>query len=176
MKKKLQILIDKNIFLKILNQKDVSKNYVNWLNDYEVTKFTEQKNCKHTFKSVKSFVKEKYISDNDYLFGIYFNNMHIGNIKLGPILWNHKSAEVSYFIGEKEYWGKGIASICLKALIDFSINTLLLEKINAGYYDLNIGSARVFEKCGFIKEGEKKNNIIFEGKRINLILVGYFKK
>ncbi len=95
----MQFLIDKNIFLKTLNQKDVSKNYVNWLNDYEVTKFTEQKNCKHTFKSVKSFVIEKYISNNDYFFGIYFNNTHIGNIKLGPILCNHKSAEVSYLIG-----------------------------------------------------------------------------
>ena len=30
------------IFLKELNVSDVSKNYVSWLNDYEIVKYTEQ--------------------------------------------------------------------------------------------------------------------------------------
>ena len=37
-----------NIQLKELNQKLVSDKYINWLNDYEITKLTEQKYFKHT--------------------------------------------------------------------------------------------------------------------------------
>ena len=32
--------------------------------------------------------------------------MHIGNIKIGPIDVNNKSAELSYLIGDKSFWGK----------------------------------------------------------------------
>ena len=55
----------------------------------------------------------------------------------------------------------------------YASSELSIKKINAGYYDLNIGSAKVLGKCGFNVEGEKLSDIVFEGKRINSILVGY---
>lgn len=168
-----QIIIDDLISLRTLVASDVSEKYVVWLNDYEVTKYTEQRYYEHTLDSILDFVTEKYESKNDILFGIFSNNLHIGNIKLGPIRWEHQSAEVSYFIGDRDFWGKGIASKCVRSLVEYAISELSLKKINAGYYDLNIGSAKVLEKCGFNVEGEKLSDIIFEGKRINSILVGY---
>jgi RimJ/RimL family protein N-acetyltransferase len=86
------------------------------------------------------------------------------------------SAEVSYFIGEKNFWGKGIASKCVKTITQFGVSDLGLKKINAGYYENNIGSAKILEKCGFVVEGVKVSDIIFEKKRINSVLVGYVPK
>ena len=40
MKKDVFIKIDETSFIKVLNKADVTENYVMWLNDYEVTKFT----------------------------------------------------------------------------------------------------------------------------------------
>ena len=51
--------VDENTFLRILNKDDVTERYIAWLNDYEVTKFTEQKYFKHTYESVLKFVLEK---------------------------------------------------------------------------------------------------------------------
>ena len=101
---------------KILKKSDVTPKYISWLNDYEVTQFTEQKYLKHNYESVLNFVIEKYKSEQDFLFGIFYKNSHIGNMKLGPIKWEHKSAEISFFIGEKDFWGKGIATKCIKKL------------------------------------------------------------
>ena len=95
----------------------MTESYVGWLNDYEVTKFTEQKYFKHTFESTKSFVNQKYDSENDLLFGIFFDSTHIGNIKLGPIKFNNLSAEVSYIIGEKKILGK---RYCIKMCKNYS--------------------------------------------------------
>jgi len=81
-------------------------------------------------------------------------------------------ATVSYFIGDKAFWGKGITSAVIKRVIKFALSDLTLKKINAGYYENNIGSAKVLEKCGFSIEGVKRSDIIFDGERINLILVG----
>ena len=86
---------------KFRTDKDVGSKYKKWMNDFEVHKFTEQKYKKHTLKDIKSFVTQKNKSKNEFLFGIFLkeNNNHIGNIKLGPINFMHKTAEISYFIG-----------------------------------------------------------------------------
>ena len=70
--KDIEIKVNEQIFLKVLKLKDVSESYVNWLNDYEVTKFTEQKYFRHTLESTKTFVSQKYNSEGDllwYFFG-----------------------------------------------------------------------------------------------------------
>tara|TARA_B100001094_G_scaffold333136_1_gene408928 strand:+ start:3181 stop:3729 length:549 start_codon:yes stop_codon:yes gene_type:complete len=172
-KKNIEIKVDEKILLKVLTQNDVSESYVEWLNDYEVTKFTEQKYFRHTLESTKTFVCQKYDSESDLLFGIFFDGTHIGNIKLGSIKFEHMSTEVSYFIGEKEFWGKGIASKCVETVVHFAVTELDLKKINAGYYENNTGSAKVLQKCGFVVERNIISNAIFEDKPINFIFVGY---
>ena len=111
------------------------------MNDYEVTKYTEQRHRSHTSRDVEEFVEEKFNSQSDLLFGIFVDERHIGNIKLGPINFIHKSAEISYFIGEKELWGKGYATKAIKLIIKIAKrkNLLLSEATLFNYH-------RVFDK------------------------------
>lgn len=176
MKKDVVIKIDDQCLMRVLSKDDVSEDYVAWLNDEEVVKYTYQKNVTHNLKSAEAYVVEKLESENELLFGIFYNHEHIGNLVLGPISWEHKSAGVSYLIGNKNFWGKGLASKAVKAAVDYAIDELAVEKINAGYFEVNIGSARVLEKCGFVVEGKRVKDILFEGKRIDMILVGYLAK
>ena len=171
--KNIKIKVNEQICLRVLRLHDVSECYVEWLNDYEVTKFTEQRYFRHTVESTQTFVRQKDNSEGDLLFGIFFGGRHIGNIKLGPIRFEHMSAKVSYFIGEKKFWGKGIASKCVETVVHFAVKELGLKKINAVYYENNIGSTKVLEKCGFVVEGNKISDVIFENKRIGSVLVGY---
>lgn len=59
--------------------------------------------------------------------------------------------EVGYWIG-KEYWGKGIATKALAALLDI----VKMRPLYAHVAKHNIGSRRVLEKCGFTVVGEDK--------------------
>ena len=83
------------------------------------------------------------------------------------------AADVSYFIGDKNYWGRGIATKCVNSVVKYGIEFLFLKRIGAGYYELNIGSEKVLKKCGFNFEGRRISDVKFEGKRIDSILVGY---
>ena len=49
----------KNLLLRKLKLSDVGKEYFKWMNDYEVTKFTEQRFKKHSLSDIKNFIKEK---------------------------------------------------------------------------------------------------------------------
>tara|TARA_B100000795_G_C22717446_1_gene406054 strand:- start:388 stop:906 length:519 start_codon:yes stop_codon:yes gene_type:complete len=166
----------KKIILKRLNlKKDISKKYQNWMNDLEVHKYTEQKYVKHSIKDIKKFVKEKNKSKDEFLYGIFIKNndlnVHIGNIKLGPINFLHKNAYLSYFIGEKELWGKGYTTLAIKEIIKIA-KKMGLKKIKAGLSENNIGSKNVLIKNNFKLEGKLQSELIYNGKRINHSLFG----
>ena len=76
--KKITLKINKNLYLKTLEEKKCSKKYVNWLNDYEITKFTEQKNYKHNISSIKSFVKKKNFHRMKYYLLLFSKKITLG--------------------------------------------------------------------------------------------------
>ena len=164
------------IILKKLNlKKDISKKYQNWLNDFEVQRYTEQKYKKHSLADIRNFVRKKNKSKNEFLYGIFLKknnlNIHIGNIKLGPINLIHKYAAISYFIGEKELWGKGYTTLAIKEIIKIA-KKKGIKKLKAGLYEMNIGSKKVLIKNGFKIEGKFKSEIIYKGKRFNVYWFG----
>jgi len=69
-------------------------------------------------------------------------------------LWSkkHRRGEVWYKIHSK-YWNKGFATETLVAMIDFGFDKLNLHRIQAGCAVDNIGSIKVLEKVGMIREG-----------------------
>ena len=166
----------KKIILRKLNlTKDISNKYLKWMNDLEVHKYTEQKYIKHSLINIRKFVKEKNKSKDEFLYGIFLKrnslNTHIGNIKLGPVNFLHKIGEISYFIGERELWGKGYTTLAIKEIIKIA-KKMGLKKLKAGLYEMNIGSKKVLEKNGFKIEGKFKSELIFKNKRVDHYFFG----
>lgn len=161
------------IYLKKLNPKiHANKEYLGWMNSFEIHKYTEQKYKKHTIKDIKRFIVDKNKSKNEFLYGIFLKKkIHIGNIKLGPINFFHKLAEISLFIGNKTYTGKGYASLAVKKIINIA-KKKGIKKLNAGVYSINKESIKLFSKLKFKKEGILVKNIIYNKKRYNSIIFG----
>ena len=164
-----------NIELKELNRKLISVDYINWMNNKRVIKFTEQRFVKNTKKKIIKFVEEKKKSKIEYLFGIYSvekKKVHIGNIKLGPINNIHKYAEISYIIGNLQYQNKGFATQAIKKILVISKKKYKLKKIIASVYSSNIASRKVLEKNKFKLEGIIKKKFIFNKKRLDQLIFG----
>lgn len=64
----------------------------------------------------------------------------------------YKRAEVWYKI-HSDFWKKGYATESLKAVINFGFESLKLHRIEAGCAVENIGSIKVLEKSGMLREG-----------------------
>lgn len=74
--------------------------------------------------------------------GIMFaDGLHSADMKPGH-------AEIGYWIG-KPYWGQGLIPEAVRALLARSFTELKLDAVWCGYYDGNVKSGRVIEKCGF---------------------------
>ena len=173
--KSLNLKVSSEISLQILTENLVTQSYVSWLNEYEIMALTEQVGLNHTMESTKNYVHSCYHNSLIYFFGIFFNDRHIGNIKLGPINEKHSTAEISYVIGCREYWGQGIASKVINAILLFGFTELGLHKISASAYENNIGSIKALLKNKMKIEGTFKENLLYENKRIDLISLGVLK-
>ena len=77
------------------------------------------------------------------------------------------NGEIGYWLGQK-YWGKGIGTHVVGALIQIAFDELNLYRVYAEVFENNIASTRVLEKNGLVKEATLKNAIIKDGKHQNL--------
>jgi ribosomal-protein-alanine N-acetyltransferase len=161
-------------FLRPIMQEDISLVYVGWLNDPEVNQYLETKYHTQTLETVRAFVTAKMKSSDEFLFAICDRQTktHLGNIKIGPVNPHHKTADISLFIGDKSMWGKGAASEAIYLASNFAFSELKLNKLKAGCYARNLGSAKAFGKCGYQKEGVLRKSIIFEGNAEDSFLFG----
>jgi len=174
MEKLIPPLLAKNIILRPISFKDVTEQYLNWLNDPLVNKYLEVRHTIQTLTNVGEFVASKINADNEHLFAICDRetSRHIGNIKLGPIDNIHKRADISLFIGDKDFWGKGLASQAITALSIFALTTLKLNKLMASCYQDNQASVKAFKHAGFLVEGSSPDYLLLNGKPHNLIWMG----
>jgi len=161
------------IKLERLDIHHISDDYLNWMNDYEVVKYTESRHIVHTMESLKAFISQANNAFNYCLAIVDISSgKHIGNIKIGNIHPIYKYADVGLIIGNKDFYGKGIATEAIKLCVDFAFKQLKLHRLSAGIYDVNIGSIKAFEKAGFVREGCEKEKYLFEGKRIDSYIYG----
>jgi ribosomal-protein-alanine N-acetyltransferase len=74
-----------------------------------------------------------------------------------------KLTHLGYLLKQK-YWNKGYATEALKRLLEFSFIENNVYRIHTGCLKENIGSEKIMQKCGFIKEAEFKEYEFHDGK------------
>ena len=156
----------KRIYLKTLIEDDASEEYVGWINDKDVNQYLETKRT--TLEELRSYITKKKEDENCLFLGIYFkeNNKHIGNIKLEPIDFKKKIATMGMLIGDKKYWGRGLATEALNLLVEWSFNNLDLDEIDLGVLKDNAAAIRVYEKAGFKIKAEKEKGFTMSRRRM----------
>ncbi len=94
----------------------------------------------------KNFTFKVVLSKSKAFIGLI--SLNLGNPKF-------KIAEVWYKL-HSDFWNKGYATEALNRILEFGFSDLKLHRIEAGCAVENIGSIRVLEKVGMIKEGRKR--------------------
>jgi ribosomal-protein-alanine N-acetyltransferase len=153
---------------------DLNATYLSWLNDQTVNRYLETRFIPQTLEALQEYWQTHRDDPASPWFAICLraDGRHIGNIKLGPIQWLHRRADLSLFIGDRNCWGQGYASEAITAVRDWAFAELDLQKLNAGIYAGNLGSRRAFEKCGFSLEGTLRDEVVSGGERLDMWRVG----
>lgn len=95
----------------------------------------------------------------------------VGTLKIYDIDYLARRASIGVMVGERAAWGRGIASDAIQAACRFIFDVLGFRKVTAGYLATNVGMHRVFEKNGFDIEGVLREQVFFEGKLVDHLMV-----
>lgn len=165
------------IYLREVRETDVNINYYSWINDPSINQYLETRFFPRSIQNIGQFVNLMDGKSDEILFAICDkdNHSHIGNIKIGPINWIHRFGDISLLIGDKNYWGKGIATEAIKLVTHFGFNHLNLHKIKAGCYADNEGSKRAFLKVGYKVEGILRKHFFSNGDFQDAIVLGIIR-
>jgi RimJ/RimL family protein N-acetyltransferase len=164
-----------DLLLRSLSAGDAFGPYAAWMRDPEITRFLEVRFAAPDEAALAAYIVRMNGSEDNLLLGLFPQtepHRHIGNIKLGPIDKNHKSASIGIAIGAKDCWGKGFASQAVAALSDYAFGVLGLERLEAGFYAENEQSQRAFKRAGFVEEGRRRGGRLLDGIRTDEILMG----
>jgi RimJ/RimL family protein N-acetyltransferase len=148
-----EILIDDAwVITQLLMNYNVSKHLWEAPHPYSIEDALEFIKCANTyFKTMKAlhFAIESKITPRTR------NKLEfVGTISVKNIDLLNKKADLGYWIGE-QYWGRGIASECLKLVIDYAFSAELgMKQLCAYVFPENEASIRVLEKNGMNKIGE----------------------
>lgn len=171
------MLQSSRLLLRALKAADLNDTYLGWLNDSAVNRYLETRFLPQTLEALQSYWQAHRDDPASPWFAICLaeDGRHIGNIKLGPIHWLHRRADLSLFIGDRSRWGQGYASEAIALVRDWAFCELDLQKLNAGIYAGNMGSRRAFEKCGFELEGTLRQEVVSDGQRRDVWRLGLLR-
>jgi RimJ/RimL family protein N-acetyltransferase len=166
----------KKVTLRPLRQSDVTQVYVDWLNDEDVNRYMESRHTQWDLESVREYVRVHEGLDQAYLLAILYNDIHVGNIKILYDDFRNGVMSVSFFIGEKQYWGKGLANEAISILSNFAFENLNAQKIMGWTYQENYGSAKALMTAGFQLEGILREHVFLNDNcKTNVMQFGFTK-
>lgn len=172
------VLVTQRLFLRPLNEIDVTQKYVDWLNDHEINIYLETRHSTQTLNTCRDFVRRCNGDESEHLFGVFLSESghHIGNAKLGFINQIHNRGQISLFIGEKSLWGQGLGREIVLALTEYGFSSLGLERIEAGCYEGNLSSLRIFLSVGYTVEGFFRSHALsLSGDRTGCFWMGMLR-
>lgn len=99
------------------------------------------------------------------------NLTFVGNIGFFRIKKEVFRGELGYAM-LPEFWGKGIMSEAIQAVLEFGFNTMGFNSIEADINPANEASARILLKNGFVKEGYIRENVYWNGRFLDTEMYG----
>ena len=173
---------NENIRIRTLRENDFTIMF-KWLTDERILEFYGGRDKKYTMESLKEHYTEEW-EDEVIRVIIEYNNNPIGYgqiYKMYDELYTDyhypKTNEIVYgmdqFIGEPEYWSKGIGTQYIKMILEFlkkerNANAVILDP-----HKNNQRAIRSYQKAGFRIIEDLPEHELYEGKKEDCYLMEY---
>ena len=149
--------------------------YVEWLNDPEVTEFTQIESGGITLEGEREwFQRVAAPESNARSWAIEADGRHIGNCAL----MLDKSGEVAGFgiiIGDKTQWSKGYGTTALREVLRIGFEEMGLQRVHLTALGGNTRGIRCYEKCGFQREGMRRRHFLKRGRWEDVVCMGILR-
>ena len=167
-------IVGDRVYLSPMNSDDYLK-YVDWMNSYEVGKFTGAHARITSIEGEKEWLARATSEKYNFAIVLKENDTLIGNISLMKVHDVNRTAELWIFIGDENYLSRGYGSEAIMLLLDYAFNHVNLNNIMLRVFSFNPRAMRAYEKCGFKKYGVWEKSHYFNGEYFDEVYMNILK-
>ena len=163
--------------LEPFTDRHISEVIVDWLNDTEVVRYSDNRHHIHSIDSARAYLR-LFVDSPNFYWAIIVNGespLMIGSIT-AYVDVNNLVADVGILIGDKTYWGGGYGSEALSGALSWLCTERCIRKITVGTMVLNAGMLGIMRKLGMREEGRKERYYLFNGLEVDMICGSIFSK
>lgn len=164
-----------NIQLSLFQERDISHDYISWLNDPKTVQYSNQRFKTHTWESCKNYL-DTFENANALFLSITDSKTQkmLGTM---TVYFNvhHDTADIGIMIGNKNYWGQGIGQKAWLLLLTTLLKSVNVRKVTGGTLSCNYGMIKIMEKTGMKPDGTREKQEIVDGKAYDILHFSAFK-
>lgn len=143
-------------------------------NDYSIMSYWFEEPYE-SFGELKRLYEKHILSDSERRFVVEDEGTVVGIVELVEINYIHRQCEIQIIIAP-EFGGRGYAKEAFKKGVTYAFETLNLHKVFL-YVDAdNKKAVHIYEKAGFVIEGELREHFYTNGEYKNAYFMGLLKR
>ena len=126
-----------------------------------------------TFEQVQRYCARLLTADDraDYAITRHEDGLYVGEVVLNNIDWVNRSANFRIALAGRPFFGKGYGTEATQLILSYGFRQLKLHRIELEVYDFNPRAQHVYEKVGFVREGIRRDVLLWEGEYHSAIIM-----
>jgi ribosomal-protein-alanine N-acetyltransferase len=153
---------------------DINATYLGWLNDPEVTRFSNQRFQQHTAESCTAYLASFAGNSNSFLLIEQLEDQR--PIGTATVYRNnrHGTADIGLMVGDRSCWGQGYGSEAWQAVLEALLAEEGMRKVTGGTARPNRAMVRIMEQSGMELEAVRVRQELIEGLPVDLLYYARF--
>ncbi|MCG9094393.1 GNAT family N-acetyltransferase [Laribacter hongkongensis] len=154
---------------------DVTTEYVGWLNDPEVVRFSNQRFRHHSPSSCQDYVASFDGSPHRFLKILRQADGRMVGTMTAYAAVPHGTADMGIMLGCRSTWGQGIGQDAWNTLLQWLLDTAGIRKVTGGAMRCNQAMVRIMERAGMTLEAVRPAQEMLDGIPQDLVYFGKFR-
>jgi len=168
-------LVARRLVLEPFTESAIGPEYLAWLNDPQVTRFSNQRFRRHTDESARSYLATFSGSDNLLLAIRLAQGGRMIGTMTAYIAVPHGTADMGLMIGERTCWGRGYGLEAWSTLLAHLLGERGLRKVTAGTVRPNVGMLTIMERSGMQLEAVRARQEIIDAVEEDVLHFARFR-
>ena len=154
----------------------VSKDYLSWLNDRRLMRFSRQRLRTHTEESSRAYL-ESFAGTPNFFWAVerIADGSHVGSMTT-YVDDHQRTADLGILIGHPGSSGKGYGAQAWGLAIEHAFGKLGLRKVTAGTVAPNEAMLRICRKWDMRLEGTRRKQEVLEEGPADVLLFGLLRE
>ncbi|MEO0443044.1 MAG: GNAT family N-acetyltransferase, partial [Pseudomonadota bacterium] len=168
-------LQSERLTLDLFTTENITADYVSWLNNTEVMRFSNQRFTHHNMDSCKDYFHS--INKSDALFLSINQRRHQRYIGTMTVYFAraHRTADIGILIGDPQVWGQGFGREAWLLLLSTLLNAVNVRKVTAGTLACNHGMLAIMKNCGMRADGQRSQQELIDGQAVDILHFAAFQ-